>query len=191
VFLGTATLIRSGAIFLTADHVTRDWNDRLFVGAGHQNAQLLEVNVLDRDPRHDLALLRTVDEFSATPRVHLQDDCAPVLNNNLQLMAIEYSDSDIEGTTVNVNPATRLGNITRDFAQLDFLGAAGAGALELSFPALRGASGAAVFYNQPPFTVVGVVVANNSYHLLPAQIESVLDEKNELLEETRFMLPQG
>ena len=35
------------------------------------------------------------------------------------------------------------------------------------------------------------MIANVSYHLLPSQIESVLDERNQLLEETKYMLPLG
>lgn len=35
------------------------------------------------------------------------------------------------------------------------------------------------------------MVANAAYHLLPQQIESVLDEKNNLFEEIRYMLPQA
>jgi hypothetical protein len=39
--------------------------------------------------------------------------------------------------------------------------------------------------------VVGVVIANASYHLAPAQIEEVLNADNTSYGETRFMLPQG
>lgn len=73
-------------------------------------------------------------------------------------------------------------------------------AMELSFPALRGASGAPVMLNEfvtdalmgkDPFGVVGVVLASASYHLLPVQIESVLTEDDTLYEEVRYMLPQA
>jgi hypothetical protein len=70
-------------------------------------------------------------------------------------------------------------------------------ALELSFPALRGASGAPTIYNSDDMwgnantQIVGIIVANASEHLLPAQIESVLYENNEAYEEVRFMLPQA
>jgi S1-C subfamily serine protease len=87
-----------------------------------------------------------------------------------------------------MSPATRLGNVTRSMA-VDFLGAAGEDALELSFPALRGASGSPVLNQQ--LEVIGLVVANASYHLLPAQIESVIDEKNKVTEEIKYMLPQA
>jgi hypothetical protein len=78
------------------------------------------------------------------------------------------------------------------------LGPAGVGALELSWPVLRGASGAPVTYNDNPYMppeekwgVLGVIVANASYHALPAQITSVLYDDNSLLEEVKYMLPQA
>jgi hypothetical protein len=39
--------------------------------------------------------------------------------------------------------------------------------------------------------VVGVVVASAAYHLLPAQIESVLNADNTSYEEIRYLLPQA
>lgn len=59
-----------------------------------------------------------------------------------------------------------------------------------SFLALRGASGAPVFYNQK-FHVVGVIVASASYHLLPIQIETDLTDDNKLIEERKYLLPQA
>jgi hypothetical protein len=62
--------------------------------------------------------------------------------------------------------------------------------LVLSFAALRGASGAPVVSNTD-LHLWGIVTANRAYHLLPTQVETVLDEKNQLIEEVRFMLPQA
>ena len=62
--------------------------------------------------------------------------------------------------------------------------------LELSFPALKGASGAPVLSNAS-FELLGVVKANVSYELLPAQIESIQDEAGVVTEETKFFLPQA
>lgn len=83
-----------------------------------------------------------------------------------------------------------MGNVTRTLDLTDRYGEAGRSALELSFPALRGASGAPVVSNLT-FRLWGIIIANVSYHLLPAQIESVLDEQGQVEEETRFMLPQA
>ena len=43
----------------------------------------------------------------------------------------------------------------------------------------------------PPFELLGMVIANISHHLLPAQIETVHDEEGEIEEQTSFMLPQA
>jgi hypothetical protein len=63
--------------------------------------------------------------------------------------------------------------------------------LELSFPALRGASGAPVVDSHPPFEVWGVVTANTAYEIHPAQVERIVEEDGKITEETRFYLPQA
>jgi hypothetical protein len=106
-------------------------------------------------------------------------------------MTFEYGTTVVAGGGITLEPATRLGHMTRMRFIQSTLGAAGDAALELSWPALRGASGAPVVLNDGTFRIVGVVIANVSYHLLPVQVESVLDEKNNLIEETKYMLPQA
>jgi hypothetical protein len=69
-------------------------------------------------------------------------------------------------------------------------GEAGKYMLELSFPALKGASGAPVVQANT-FGLLGIVIANVSHHLLPVQIESLLDEENEIYEEVQYLLPQA
>ncbi|TWU51157.1 hypothetical protein Poly59_27470 [Rubripirellula reticaptiva] len=100
-----------------------------------------------------------------------------------------------EGTTltagprVEFNPATRLGNVTRTFAHHDMFGRSGETMLELSFPALKGASGSPVM--APGHEVWGIVVANHSVDLLPSQVEEIFDESGKLEERTTFTLPQA
>ncbi len=62
--------------------------------------------------------------------------------------------------------------------------------LELSFPALRGASGAPVVSIGNEVVLWGIIVANVSYHLLPAQIEKVV-EGDTTVEEIKYLLPQA
>lgn len=45
--------------------------------------------------------------------------------------------------------------------------------------------------NDGKFEVLGIVVGNIEHELLPVQVATVLDEENELLEERKYMLPQG
>lgn len=66
--------------------------------------------------------------------------------------------------------------------------------LELSFPAHKGASGAAVIElrpSAPTHVIHGVVIANLEMHLLPAQIVTGLSDNNKMLEEHKYFLPQG
>ena len=115
-------------------------------------------------------------------------------------MTYEYGTTVTEEGKTKLNPATRLGHMTRKVDVSHSFGPAGEGAMELSFPALRGASGAPVMFNElmqasrlgkHTMGVVGVIIANASYHLAPTQIESVLTEDNKMYQEVRFMLPQG
>ena len=109
---------------------------------------------------------------------------------NLPVVSTEYGTTRYKGSRIVLSPATRVGNVTRLITLSDLYGKAGEAMLELSFPALRGTSGAPVLSNDD-FMLWGIIVANVSYHLLPAQIESVLEAEKVMSEETRFMLPQA
>jgi len=61
--------------------------------------------------------------------------------------------------------------------------------LDLSFPALRGASGAPVL-SERQGAVIGMIVANVERHLLPAQVERI-EHDARLTEERRYFLPFG
>jgi hypothetical protein len=109
---------------------------------------------------------------------------------NQAIVTFEYGPTRTLGKAITLSPATRIGNVTRVIDLRSVHGLAGDEALELSFPALRGASGAPVMKNAD-YTLWGVIIANVSYHLLPAQIETVLTEDGTMVEETRFMMPQA
>jgi hypothetical protein len=75
---------------------------------------------------------------------------------------------------------------------VDRLGPAGEKALEVSFPAVRGASGAPLIYEyRGGFHLIGVLVSNAEYHLLPAHVQLSLNTANTLADEVRYFLPQG
>jgi hypothetical protein len=196
-FLGTGSIIGDGSILLTADHVTKDAPGR--VGFFHLDnlSKPYQVELIERDQPHDLALFRT-NEYRPEHPLELAFE-EPVHTNNT-LMTFEYGTTRTEGARIDLNPATRLGHMTRMIDLTETHGPAGLGAFELSFPALRGASGAPVMFDetgtrvlmgQKGFQIVGVIVSNASYHLLPAQIESVIDIENNYAEEIRYMLPQA
>jgi hypothetical protein len=115
-------------------------------------------------------------------------------------MTYKYGTTRRIGNNITLNPATRIGHMTRRLGPGDGLTALTDEAIELSFPALRGTSGAPVMINEVAINamlgkenlgVIGVVIANAAYHLAPAQIEEVLNADNTSYGEVRFMLPQG
>lgn len=198
-FLGTGSIVGDGSILLTADHVTRDWEGPLAIIVIQDNVpRPFRITLIERDPGHDLVLFR-VDEYR--PPSALAINFEDQVGWTDSLATYEYGTTEVAGNNITLNPATRVGHMTRRVDVQHRLGPAGLNAMELSFPALRGASGAPVMFNElvkfsvlqgkPNAGIVGVIVANAEHHLLPAQIESVLDDKNDLYQEIRYLLPQA
>lgn len=196
-FLGTGSIIGDGSILLTANHVITGWQGPLgFVTLADVTRPAYPLTLIDRDPAHDLALLRVTEYRPPRPLVLDFDN----FSENTTLMTYEYGTTRRTGNNIALNPATRIGHMTRRLGPGDGLGTLTDEAIELSFPALRGASGAPVMINEPlqatllgkeTLGVIGVVIANASYHLAPAQIEEVLNADNTSYGEVRYMLPQG
>lgn len=186
VFLGTGAFVGKRPHLVTAEHVVRDWQGKFAITFLPNTSRIMEAKLVNKNRNVDLALLEVPDY---TPAHVLQLANDNEITNNQFVFCLEYSTTQSQGKVIKLSPATRVGNVTRVIDLKDRYGQAGDDALELSFPALRGASGAPVI--SASFRVWGIVIANVSYHLLPIQIESVLDEKNQVLEETRYLLPQG
>ena len=188
VFLGTGAFVGEPPLLVTADHVVRDWNGpfgivKLPVVTRHP----IQANLVARNQDVDLALLE-VPDYRPEWTLELAKDSE--ITSNKGVACLEYSTTHSCEGVIHLSPATRMGNVTRLRDLREQYGQAGEDALELSFPALRGASGAPVISNSN-YHLWGIVIANVSYHLLPSQIVTVLDEKNRILEETQFLLPQG
>jgi len=187
IFLGTATFVGSHPWLITADHVAGSWNGRLAISP-IIGTKFYPANIIARDKDADLAVLDVIGyKPDNLPIVLAEGDEPP---QSLMVVSFEYGTTRSRGDLIHLAPATRLGNITRKLDLSEKFGKAGEGILELSFPALRGASGAPILLNGS-FELWGIIIANLDYHLLPTQIESVLDEKNNLMEEIKYMLPQG
>jgi hypothetical protein len=196
-FAGTGSVVGDGSILLTANHVVAGFNGPLgILPMNSLDRPPFPITLIGRDTAHDLALLRITEYRPPRPLVLEFDD----FTDNTTLMTFEYGTTRIEGGRILLNPATRIGHMTRRLGPGDGLTSMTDEAIELSFPALRGASGAPVMINEPAaYTmqgkisggVVGVLIANASYHLAPAQIEEVLNADNTSYEKIQYMLPQG
>jgi S1-C subfamily serine protease len=186
-FLGTGSFVGDPPLLITADHVIRDWQGSFGISILPKLHNIYVAKIVARDPSHDLSLLE-VSDFKPAGVL----DLAPKLAHLNQLLCtFEYGTTRTQGNQIHISPATRIGNITRTLNLISQYQGAGDEILELSFSALKGASGAPVVSNDDKFQLQGIIIANVSYHLLPAQISSVLDEDNQILEETQFMLPQA
>jgi hypothetical protein len=186
-FLGTGAFIEPKKVLVTCDHVLVDSKFGYAV-VSKQHDRLFSAEVLFRNPDTDLALLRVTD-FTPDYFLPLRED--DVLTLNEIVMCFEYGTTEKAGSHVTFAPANRIGNVTRFLDLTKHFKAAGDDMLELSFPALRGASGAPVMDWRPPFRVWGVVTKNWASELAPAQIETILDEKGQVQGDTKFYLPQA
>lgn len=110
-----------------------------------------------------------------------------------QVLCYEFSHSSVtrapDGTRLlQLQPYSHMGNVVRCFDDEDAHGQRFM-AIETSFPALQGASGAPVL-RSPDLAVVGMLLANREKHLLPAQVVRV-EEADGVVEEVRYFLPFG
>ena len=187
-FLGTAFFSGEQPKLVTCDHNLREWDGQYGLSTYEDGPRLYFARPLLRKPDVDLACL-AVEEYQPNYSLPLGNDEDIIVNQMLN--CFEYGETDVAGDRIDFSPSNRVGNVTRVRDLTDQFGSAGDRMLELSFPALRGASGAPVMLNHPPFNLWGVVKANVARELLPAQIERIYDEQGQIEEETRFLLPQG
>lgn len=170
----------------TPEHVVRGWTGE-FVAVPRGKEYPAEL--IRADASYDIAILSPKSlpaEITLTLSPNRQTP------GNLPLYAYEYSTTEVKNGVFHLVPATRIGNCVRVIQMTDIYGNAGIDMLELSFPALRGASGAAVVEVRGAQMIAhGMIVANTERHLLPAHIETVLNQKNEILEERKYFLPQA
>lgn len=187
-FLGTGFFVGEQKRLVTCDHVLSGWDGDYGISAHEDIPCLYRATSLVRSEDMDLAVL-DVEEYEPQYSFPLEDDKNIVLN---QLVScFEYGTTDVGGGHIKFSPANRLGNVTRIRDLRSQYRRAGDHMLELSFPALKGASGAPVILSRPPFQVWGVVTANVARELLPAQIERIYDEGGQIEEEIKFHLPQA
>jgi hypothetical protein len=187
-FLGTGFFAGERKRLVTCDHVLAKWDGAYGISAHEDAPRLYPSSPILRKSGVDLACLE-VEEYAPEYAFPLEVDAAIILNQ--LVCCFEYGTTDVAGRRINFSPANRLGNVTRVLDLTERFGRAGSHMLEMSFPALGGASGAPVILSHPPFRLWGVVTANVARELLPAQIERIYDEGGRVEEETRFLLPQA
>ena len=182
-FLGSGVFVEEQSVLVTCDHVLANW-DKNYAIAIEAEEKLISAVVLKRDSKTDLALLK-VDEYKPPHCLPLEDDKNITLNN--LIICFEYGTTLTTGKKINFSPANRLGNVTRFRDLTDLYNKAGDHMLELSFPALKGASGAPIMEWRPPFKLWGIVKANISAELMPAQVETMVDEKGNIEEKNKVL----
>lgn len=178
---------------VTANHVIGDLDVFVFVmpegTAGFEITSALKpTKLLARSTEHDLAVLDVVDFDPGTTLSLAQGSPA----SNLRVGTLEYSRFELNPNerTLNPNPSTRVGNIVRQLTGDKYFPDS---SLELSYPALRGASGSPVVIleGNEQFKVCGIVVANAQYELMPVQTYSYKDVVSTEEEKTHYYLPSG
>jgi hypothetical protein len=187
-FLGSGFFVGQSSLFVTAMHNTEAAAENLGVVHIDDLQHIFPASVLLTDRDSDIAIL-TIPDYR--PKAHLTIETNNNLPSNLPVICFEYGTTVKQGHEIFLAPAVRMGNVTRILSDLSVLGRSLKESLELSFPALRGASGAPVLSSNHNFSVLGMVVANVSYHLIPSQIETTIDDNGQINEETKFMLPLG
>lgn len=188
VFLGSCFYFvhEEQVLICTADHVVRGWTGEFQIFA---KGEMYEAELAFQDPDYDVAFLKPA-QLPTEITLRLSEERQ--VPGNVTLFVYEYSTTEVKNNAFYIVPANRMGNCVRVIQMQETFGNAGKDMLELSFPALRGASGAAVVQITGNDMIAhGMIVANTEHHLLPAHIETVLDQKNQILEEKKYFLPQA
>jgi hypothetical protein len=185
-FLGTGFVVGSKRQVATAYHVVSEWFDHLGTMFLPQTT-LYPLTLINFDRDIDLAIL-DMTPYEPHDWFTLAKD--EEIYQNQFVICSEYSQTSKIGGIIDVSMATRIGNIVRRINSDDHFGKAGEDALEISFPALRGSSGAPILSSKD-LKVWGVIIANKAYHLIPAQIEKTYDNEGKLIDEVHYMLPQA
>ena len=194
-FLGTGFFMKKDGTFLTAKHVFAD--NPLHAGEYygivfmHEGLAVHHVSNMRFSESLDIALGQVEIEKIVDNIEHLElaEKNAPL---NQDILTIEFSGTrnvaSEAGIEIQLIPSNRKGYVIRYYTS-DYPEAIPTETLDLSFPALKGASGAPVI-DEKDGRVIGLIVANIERHLLPAQVERV-DNGIEPKEEVRYFLPTG
>ena len=185
---GTGFFIGPNPMLVTCYHVVKDVTGELGISPIHTVPDLYPAKVIATDPSTDLAILE-VPGYQPPNVLPLSADTDH--HGNRLVVCHEFSNTRKGVDKTVLSSGSRVGNIIRSIKRYDLANVGEINALELSFPALKGASGAPIMANDGNYAVLGIVVGNVEHELLPVQIETILTDANDLLEERKYMLPQG
>jgi hypothetical protein len=193
-FSGTGFFVEHDGkpVLVTADHVALD--EPLWICKDPPNGRqfhLDEILVSTRRLRHHRATdVALYDPLEFAPEMTL-DLCSVSPFGNYRVGTFEYARLmiDPQRALFNLGGSTRIGNIVRQVSDDSFP----QDSLELSYPALKGASGAPVVVLEGPdkHKVAGFLKANVQYELLPVQTYMYKDERGGVEEKLHYHLPAG
>jgi hypothetical protein len=181
--LATAAHVVAGSsklVIVTPPATRRDRGSLDPRGAG----DVWPCEILAVDVPNDLAILN-VEGYEPPLPMRLR---STFNDSSEQLCCIDLARTSDDAS--DVVQSTRFGNLVRFVNDNRFP----QDSIELSFAALRGASGAPVFYRLvDEFVACGVIKGNAAYELLPVEIYRVEDKVDgtAIVETTKYCLPQG
>jgi hypothetical protein len=193
--LGTAFLVGPG-LFMSAKHVFG-----VTPPAGQETAVVLNdsgdlsghsLKVVYQDSKHDIAIAQSEgwpeeEILTVAPTDNL------IMNHNV--LTVEYSPTQggvqlPDGrTAMTITANWQKGNIVREYKP-DFGYISSTACIDLSYPALKGASGAPVISEESGY-VLGMIVGNIERQIMPAQIERTVRQDGTTDEIRRYFLPSG
>ena len=183
-FLGTGLFTGREPHLLTCDHVLRQWPGPVGIALTSRGNAIFLGTPLLRDEVRDLAILRVPGYVPQNVFPFFTGDYP----ENFPVISLDYAGSATVGGELQILINTRHGGIIRRHRQFDRLGDVGARALELSFPALSGASGAPVLAPSI-FVALGLVRDNVTHVLNHTQLEPMFDQANNRVEHGEYPLP--
>lgn len=196
LFLGTGFFINNDGTFLSAKHVFPSKSspkEHIYnaITFDLKNRQPVPCPISDLkfSPHFDIALGRVQGARNIQP-LDLATQNPPI---NLDIVTLEFSrthpkqmeDGEL---SLSFEPCFRKGNVLR-YYKSTYPESIPTQCLELSFPALKGASGAPVLM-ECGGAVIGMIIQNIERELLPAQIETTTESERHT-EEIKYFLPNG
>jgi hypothetical protein len=184
-FLGTGFFTGRDPHLITCKHVLDLWPGKWGVLVPSQNNSCFQTDLIRKDVPSDLAIL-IVHGYSPDRGFPLF--VGSDFPENFPVISLDYADSGKVGETIQVCMNIRHGGIIRRYRSFDRFGEAGSNALELSFPALRGQSGAPILMPNI-FWVLGVIRDNVDHVLGQSHLEPTFSESGEKIDQGTYELP--